>query len=230
MKKYIIIGATLFPLISFASEYVSIISKTNSMYISDSFKIPLDYSIQAWRDVSHKDLSSFMPMAADASSSRQAAYKINVGQENFKGDPVGFKPYDSNYDINKLNHCVSENNGFCSAGNLRQVNYNYKNNSGQYYFEIEVLGQGHTDCVGLSDTTNINAPRASRIGVCYVGNYIGGFKWDQNNQYIDYKIGGGQPSGTVYQIWIDYDKEIMAVMELGSTLIDYKNYNTVLNN
>lgn len=234
MKNFITLLLLGIPMTAVSSEYVTIISKQNNAY--DSGPVvpvepeppePLDLTGKAWRDVSAKDLSEFMPMAMDGSSSNQAAYKINVGQEPFKGNPSGFTPYDENYDISKLKNCNSETDGFCSAGNLLQVAYEHKNITGKYYFEIEAKGQAHSDCIGLSNVSTPSSPRASHLSVCYAGNYAYGSKWDQDNVYTEYRIGGLQTTGTVYQVWVDYDENRMAIMEVGTTLDDYINYDLV---
>ncbi len=230
MNKIIKIILISMPMTVCASEYVSIISNTNSLYTSGLPNNPsedFNYSIQTWKDVSDQNISDFMPMAMDGSSHNQAYYKINVGQEPFKGETGGFKAYDENYNVNKLNNCNSGSNGFCSSGNLQQVNYNHKNTSGKYYFEIEVSGQAHTDCIGMGKTTSSSIARSDRIGACYIGNQRGGYEWDQNSTYTKYKTGGTQGSGTIYQIWIDYDTEIMSIMEYNSTKDDYTNFDVI---
>lgn len=234
MKKTTILAIAAIPAMTFANNYFTFISKKDHSYevgeIQDPgtpppVDQPLDYSFQTWKDVSAINLSDFHPMSMDTSSKNQAHYKINVGQEPFKGNPAGFKPYDENYDVANLKNCHSNQDGFCSAGNLNQVFYDKKHSSGQYYFEIEAKGQAHADCLGFSKS-NVSAPsRMDRFGVCSVGNQSYGMKWDLNNTYSEYSHVNLQPTGTVYQVWVDYDKEIVSIMELGTDQHDYTNYN-----
>lgn len=233
MKKTIVLALCSIPAMTFANNYFTFISKTDNTYdvgeIPDSdtpppINEPLDYSFQTWKNVSSINLGDFHPMAMDGSSSNQAHYKLNMGQEAFKGNPAGFTPYDEDYDVNNLKNCNSNQDGFCSSGNLQQVVYDKKHSSGQYYFEIESKGQAHTDCIGISNVTTASVARSNRLGACYAGNYTYGMRWDMNSVYTDYSHVSLQPTGTVYQVWIDYDKELMSVMELGTTQEDYTNY------
>lgn len=91
MKKTSLLLLLAAPILSVAaSNYKVIISKTQHHYVSNGetentipeepVQSTYDLSFQAWRDVSAKDLSLYMPMAMDGSSSGQAYYKINVGQ------------------------------------------------------------------------------------------------------------------------------------------------------
>lgn len=237
MKKTALGFALMIPILSLAANYKSIINKESHNYIIGEISKTdptdptdpnnpigaLKYNEQPWIDVSSHNLSSFRPFFYDGSSSGQSAYKINVGQEAFQGDNLGFTPYDENFNSSNFINCGSgSGEGWCSVGNLERAVYDKTHSSGKYYFEITAESQAHADCLGMSINTATTATLSDVLGICYAGNYVAGYKWTNlDSNYTNYKNGGGQAAGTVYQVWIDYDKSLMAIKELGTDLSSY---------
>lgn len=243
MKKHFLAFCLGVPILSFANNYHMIILKENNNYISgvpdntEEVTTPtpepsiVDLSKQAWMSVAQNDMSTFRPFIHDGSSSGGTEYKFNLGNEEFRGDSYGFTPYDANFDSNLLLNCGSSvDEGWCSVGNLNKVIYDKTYTSGQYYFEVTAKTQTKADCVGVTINTSTTQNASEVVGACWMGNHTTGLKWKNlTDGYLDYKATGTQPADTVYQVWLDYDNQRMALMELGDNLSEYS-YDSVYSN
>lgn len=222
--KKSILTIMLVPMFSFSSDFVNII-KSEGLYILD-LKQP-DMTFQAWENVTY-DLSKYTPGSADGSSGARAKFKFNFGQEPFLGNQKGFMPYDSNYEESKWVNCDSYN-GYCSPYlNGGVAYYNHKNNSGQKYFEITT---GDLDTAPFQDSLGMINPDYHLnyyyfIGLQASGAWKNGLYWGRGDgSYFEWSNSGRQESGTVLQVWIDYDNSRMSIMELGQNENFYFNNN-----
>lgn len=237
MKKTLI-ALSLFPVITFSSDFVNIIGRDAS-YIAEKIETPepiLDYTKQAWMNIDSSVIgSNLYPAVADGSSGEEysTSYNFNFGQKPFLGDSYGFKPYDENYDSSKWIDCVVDSENYCAPPNSSSSKYNHGHSSGQFYFEFTLKGNPigpHVEFMGMFDKTK--ALYYSGIGASRVGSVDGGgyhyTSGSGNNNAINkgykYKSNGVTASGTTMQVWIDYDTMTIAIMELGTTKSDYENY------
>lgn len=239
MKK-ILIGLSFVPILSIAADFVNIINQDSS-YIADKIEIPepepiLDYSKQAWMNI-HTAIKpeDLYPSVADGSSAieESTAYDFNFGQKPFIGNNYGFTAYDINYDKTKWINCIVDLDNYCSPPNGNSATYNKSHPSGQYYFELTIKGNPIGPVVEFMGMFNINDPRYySGVGASRVGNNDNGGYYYTNgdgthnaaNKGDKYKSSGITNSGTIMQVWVDYDTMSIAIMELGTNKIDYLNY------
>lgn len=227
MKKIITIIIFLMSLNVFAKQFVVHIPKNQAKYNQNISNI--DTSIQAWKKVSSSyDLSNFTPIIADGSTAANAIYYVNFGQIPFKGNSYGFKPFDLNYSESKWTNSSFKTDGsFVLPTNMSYSRYEEYKSSGKYYFEVEIKTKPYADTIGFKDKDVTGSYGYSyTIGVMRVGYHTEGMQWRKEGDIVDgyWLPSGKQDVGTILQVWIYYDKNLISIMELGTEKNDYVNY------
>jgi len=176
--------------------------------------------------ISSLDLSARYPAIADGSSSDTQKVSFNMGQNPFQGDPLGYQPYDVNYNINNWlgSHSVESGNVIV-PGNLQTVIYDKNYNSGKYYFEATIVDAGYASAIGMAETTGQHSALTAKqygVGISYMGIYDSTIKsistvntWSSAYNIVDYDT---------VQVWIDFDNDLMCIKKLGTIIDDHQNY------
>lgn len=250
MKKIIISTIVTIPMIVAADGFNMFINGHTVDYTSTHEYIepvdpseptqPYKFTTQNWKDMSKHDLSQFYPMVGDGSSANQAHWYINLGQNEFVGDSQGFLPYDDEYDIDKMLNCqvtaIEGDNVYCGTSNLNRVVYDKKHSKGKYYFEVTFKYQAHADCIGMTKDKSVgnNNITPGLVGACYIGNINTddsryNMQWFDLGTYSPYSTkANNSPSGSVYQVWIDYDNERLAVKPIDTNEDQYIKHDKVV--
>ena len=191
--------------------------------ISDPIPLPVG---PGFYFISSLDLTQRYPAIADAASGDVQKVRFNMGQEAFQGDPLGFLPYDTNYDINKWQgDYVIESGDVIVPDNLQTVVYNKNYSSGKYYFEATIVDDGYASALGMTTNSGHHSALTDEqfgVGVEYIGEYDSTVKsistvntWTSSYNIID---------TVVLQVWVDFDNDLLCIKKLGTDINDHQNY------
>lgn len=172
------------------------------------------------------NFKGMFPLVSDASSSGSGSYLFNFGQLPFKGDPLGYDPYDTDYSRSKWEGPVSLGSApdsLISPNNLRFGTYTKSYTTGKKYFEISIYGNPHADHIGLVEYAS--------------NNYLFSMSYNQIKRIMvqvgthntpSVKSGGGAADwydyfddGQTLQVWLDFDEGNMLFKRLGTDISDY---------
>lgn len=176
-----------------------------------------------------RTFSNFYPSIGDWSSGNKLQATVNMGQEPFQGDPLGFEPYDPNYIDSNWFGTGIVNSGVVTPANLYCMLYDKRYTSGKYYYEVNVLATSLA-FMGFLDGSNTSTNTIRSYGVGAAAKPIDEmFTWlDPIRSTIDYTWstaqGVGTTGGDTYQVWCDFDNQLLCVKKLGTTMSDYQNY------
>lgn len=232
MKKTISLILFLSCSISYASNFIVHIPKNKAVYTDESFieKSDMDENDIPWKKTTF-DLTNYHPSIVDGSSAGQALFIFNFGQEKFKKTVKGFNPYDPDYDesnwVGAAQTTVAGYLGNLSiTKNLAGAYYNKKRKSGKYYFEVQINRLGALDALGMINP-DYGTTFYHSIGVRDVGTYSSGLKWISgtgSSVTEFYNLDVTQTHGEIFQVFINYDENKIAVMQLNTKKEDYINY------
>lgn len=176
-----------------------------------------------------RTISDFYPAVGDWSGTTTEQFRVNMGQEPFQGDPMGFTPYDTNYIDSNWYGAGTVNSGLITPSNTKLMFYDKKYTSGKYYYEVYLETNESVCFVGMHMGNNYDASSVRAYGVG-TGIYSSGRMLTWRNAFgsttdSDWSLFATPAgSGTYIQVWLDFDNELTCVKKLGTTIDEYYNY------
>lgn len=176
-----------------------------------------------------RTFSNFYPALGDWTSGTNTQFRVNMGQEAFIGDPLGFEAYDISYNDSKWLGSGNISNGVIAPSNVDMFLYDKQYTSGKYYFEVECITT--TLCaIGMHDGSSFTTSSMRNKGVG------GGFYTNRAITWLDafgsagdyiWSASGnnaGLQSGDYAQVYVDFDNQNICVRKLNTTKEQYTNY------
>ena len=171
-------------------------------------------------------LNNLCPYVADNSSFGTSSGTLNIGQQPFEDDPLGYSPYDTSYDpAYWQNGSYNSNDDTITPSNLSFSYYNKPKTSGKYYMEYTVGGSTAVGSVGLVpiDATEERIRDVQGHYGVFLGDY---YNYTDKVSYpstslVRVEYGIQMPVGSLVQIWMDFDEGNMLIKLLGTTSDDY---------
>lgn len=112
------------------------------------------------------------PMVVDWDSSSEAQFNVNFGQRDFIGDPLGFEPFDPDFDHTLwFGNGAHYSNGDVVPSNLSVMYYGIPRYSGKFYYEINYSQQSNADAVGFMHPENVSGSKDTRawgLAISYI--------------------------------------------------------------
>lgn len=158
------------------------------------------------------------PYYGDAATAGVGSGIFNFGQRPFKGNPMGYEPYDHSY-----NPALWEN-GTYSAGddsitpaNLETAIYRKAYDSGKFYFEVTMARTPYADSIGV-------IPRSGEqynffpghVGISWIGGYLSHIGKTDDSVREQWSASYNVTTGDTVQVWLDIDGSRMLVKKLGT--------------
>lgn len=156
---------------------------------------------------------------------------INMGQNAFQGDPLGFQAYDSNYDSTLWRGYQDVSGDDMRVRNSATAWYLKNYTSGKYYYEIECKSIIREHAIGMvsGDKDGTDPPFFRENNAIYIYNV----DYAQNPMNKRIYINGAATTRTWYepgiaspdiiQVYIDFDSGSILIKKLGTTSEDYTN-------
>lgn len=212
----------------------------NDIKVSKDLDVPLGPGF--YINTSRSPIGTYPTLADSTSLSTEngrlgAYFRVNMGQYAFDGDPLGFQPYDVNYDPQLWEGpYTSLEDDLILLRNISGARYNKTYTTGKYYYEVEYIRNSRYDNIGLTTTDYIldhssgySGYNRFGIGLNGVGSYRGTSILTARG---DYGLTGTETPWTTYsvldgdivQVWVDFDNGLVCVKKLGTTKEDHVNY------
>lgn len=192
--------------------------------VSDPVPVPVG---PGFYFISSLDLSQRYPAIADAASSDIQRVSFNMGQSSFQGDPLGFQPYDPNYNTSNWIGEYTLSGEDLMPNNVSTIVYNKTYQSGKYYFETLIVNDGYASALGMTTNSGHHSALTDEqfgVGIEYIGTFDSTVKsissvdtWTNTYNVVD---------GTLLQVWVDFDNDLLCIKKLGTDINDHMNYVT----
>ena len=179
------------------------------------------------------DMSNLYPAVGNSDANIGPYITINMGQNTFIGDPMGFNAYDPNYDSTLWQGYMDTSGDDIRVRNSATAWYLKNYTSGKYYYEIECKGVVREHAIGMTspDKTPDDPPFFRDTNSVYVY-YVDYAQNPMNKRLIvdgtavttqSWYANGMGRSGDIIQVYIDFDNGSILVRELGTTIEDHTN-------
>lgn len=169
------------------------------------------------------DIAGKLPVYSDNSSTGNGKAIFNFGQKPFAGDPLGYQPYDKNYDSSLWKGSFVFQGDVIYPSSLNNARYGKTYYSGKYYFEVYVSSASWADSTGFTvDKAGMIGPdEATFFGVSYIGSYLSYIYKREDGEYTQWSKNYNVLAGDTIQVWVDFDNGNLLVKKLNSKKEDH---------